>query len=137
MAVKDVVAIGEDAASVLLYIIGICFPPALAFIAIAKVVLPLIGAVAPIIIAAIEKGERPFAAASAAHPGLGTQIASLAARIPVDIKLSSSIYHLDNVTMMLLAKVTPGFSVPGWTDQETQAWMDRMGGPSDSQQGSG
>lgn len=121
---ENVITIGEDTASVLLYLVGIAFPPALAFIAVAKIVLPLVGAVAPVIMAAVEKGGSAFAAADAAHPGLGAQITTLAARIPVDVSLSASVSHLDNVTMMLVAKSTKGFAVPGWTDAATKQWMD-------------
>jgi hypothetical protein len=120
----NMIAIGEDAASVLLYLVGIAFPPALAFIAIAKIVLPLIAATAPVIISAVQKGESPFSAAAKANPNLGIQIKTLAARIPVNAALTASISHLDYVTMMLVAKSTKGFAVPGWTDQETQQWLD-------------
>jgi hypothetical protein len=134
---ETIVTIGEDTLSVLLYLVGLAFPPALAFIAIAKLVLPLIEATAPVIIAAVQKGGSPFDAADSAHPGLGAHIATLAARIPVNAALSVSVSHLDYVTMLLVAKSTKGFAVSGWTDQETQAWFDRATGIDNSQTGSG
>lgn len=128
---------GENTAGVLLYILGIAFPPALVFITLAQVTLPLLASVAPFIISAVQNGISPFKAAESAHPGLGTQIATLAARIPVNIALSASISHLDYVTMLLVTKSTKGFAVPGWNDQETQQWLDHAAPPSNSQTGSG
>ena len=96
------ITLGEDTISVLLYVIGIAFPPALVVIAALKVALPLIEEAAPIIIEAVNKGESPFVAAEAAKPGLGSQIAMIAQRIPVDVALSASVSHLDHVTMLLV-----------------------------------
>lgn len=99
---QNLVVVGEDTVSVLLYVLGIAFPPAIPFIAAAKVALPLIEEAAPIILQAVENGESPFAAAEAASPSLGSQIKTIAQRIPVDIALSNSVSHLDSVTMLLV-----------------------------------
>lgn len=137
--VTNIITIGEDTADVILLLVGIAFPPALPFIAIAKVVIPLMGAVAPYVIEAVKNGTSPFAAADAAKPGLGVQIAAIAERIPVDASLNLAINHLDNVTLMLVAKSTKGFAVPGWSDAETQKWIDNAtpATDSDSRAGSG
>lgn len=136
---ENIITIGEDTASVLLYFVGVAFPPALIFVAALKIALPLIAATAPLIIAAIKKGESPFEAANNANPDLGNQIKTIASRIPVNASLSASITHLNYVTMLLVSKSTKGFAVPGWTDQETQQWIDHATpqGMGDSQTGSG
>lgn len=124
MDTDKLITIGEDALGVLFWLVGVAFPPALPFIAAANIVLPLIKSAAPVIVDAVQKGESPFHAAEKAHPGIGTQISTLAVRIPTNIALSAAITHLDYVTMLLVSKSTKGYAVNGWTDQETKAWLD-------------
>lgn len=109
--------IGEGALDVGFFLAGLVFPPAVPFLAIAKEVVPALLAARPIIQAAVQKGESAFVAVDAASPGLGGRIRALAAFIPGNS--SSVMPHLDAVTI-----AGAGFSVPGWTQAQTQKWLD-------------
>jgi hypothetical protein len=124
--------VGEGALDVGLFLVGLAFPPALPFIAVAKEAIPALIAARPFIVEAVQDGESAFAAASAASPGLGAKIKALADLMPSIGP--PSIQHLDYVTI-----VGAGFAVPGWTVEETQRWIDRATPATldDSRQGSG
>jgi hypothetical protein len=110
--------IGEGALDVGLFVVGLAFPPALPFIAIAKEAIPALIAARPFIVKAAQDGTSAFSAASATSPGLGDKIKALAGFLPFNA--TAGIPHLDMVTI-----VGAGFAVPGWTVEETQRWMDR------------
>ncbi len=113
----DLVTLAEDMADIAGTLIGLAFPAAIPFIAIAKEVIPALVAAKPFIVKAVENGESAFAAAAAASPGLGGKIKALAGFIPGN---SSTIMpHLDAVTI-----AGAGFAVPGWTIAETKRWLD-------------
>ena len=117
MDISTLETIGEGALEVGLTLVGMAFPVAIPFIAIAREAMPALIAARPYIIKAVENGTSTFHAAEAASPGLGDKIKAIAKQI--DPKGVNYEQHLENVT-----KATAGFAVPGWTDQETQKWID-------------
>jgi hypothetical protein len=130
--VVDWTTIGEGAADVALTILAVAFPEATPVLAIVKQAIPALIAARPYIIQAVQEGKSAFQAAEAASPGLGAEIEALAKHIPMAAGVIDWATHLDHVTTL----ATPGFAVPGWSDQETQQWLDRASGPSGSQVGS-
>ena len=110
--------IGEGALDVGLFLVGVAFPPALPFIAIAKEVIPALIAARPLIVEAIQSGKGAFETVDSASPGLGSKIKALVSLMPSNGM--PTIQHLDYVTI-----VGAGVTVPGWTLGETKLWMDR------------
>lgn len=90
--------IGEGALQVGLTLVGMAFPPALPFIALAKEAVPAIVAARPYIIKAVEDGKSAFQAAEAASPGLGPKLEAIARQIPMAEGVIDWATHLDNIT---------------------------------------
>ena len=127
MDIGTLETIGEGALDVGLFLAGLAFPPAAPFLAIAKEAVPALIAARPYIVAAIKDGKSAFAAANASAPGLGEKIKELAEYIPV--LAGSGIPHLEAVTI-----AGAGFAVPGWTQAETQKWLDNAAPHNDPSQ---
>lgn len=125
----DMSTIGQGLLDAGLTIVGLAFPEALPVVAIIKELVPAMIAAEPYIVEAVQKGESAFEAANSASPTLGGKLKALAEKIPMPSGVNWST-HLDNVTKA----ATPGFAVPGWTDQETKAWIDNAT-PEDSRFG--
>lgn len=111
----DIATIAEGAAEVALSIVGVAFPEALPFIAIAKEAIPAMIAAKPYIEAAIARGESAFEAADKVA-GLGDKIRALAGIIPIGN--ASPFQHLELVTI-----IGAGITPPGYTLEETQKWL--------------
>ena len=94
----DLAAIGEGAVEVALSLVGMAFPVAIPFIAIAKEAIPALVAAVPYIKKAVADGESAFKAADAASPGLGSLIENLAKQIPMAAGVIDWATHLDMVT---------------------------------------
>lgn len=90
--------IGEGGAQVALSLVGMAFPVALPFIAIAKEAIPALIAARPYIEKAVADGKSAFHAAEAASPGLGAKIEALAKNIPMANGVIDWASHLDQVT---------------------------------------
>lgn len=121
----DLTTLSEDGVDIAGTLIGLAFPAAIPFIAIAKEAIPALIAAKPYIAAAVQNGESAFEAAEAASPGIGGKIRALAGFIPG--VAGNVMPHLDMVTI-----AGAGFAVPGWTSAETQKWLDNATPASDS-----
>lgn len=123
----DLTTISEDGLDIAGTLIGLAFPAAIPFIAVAKEAVPALVAAKPFIAAAVQNGESAFEAAEKASPGLGGKIRALAGFIPG--QAGNVMPHLDAVTI-----AGAGFAVPGWTIEETQHWLDNAAPHNDPSQ---
>ena len=112
----DLLTFAEDAAPIAETLLGLAFPEALPFIAIAKEAIPAIIAAKPYVEAAIARGESAFGAADKV-PGVGAKIRALAAVIPASNV--TVMPHLDLVTV-----IGAGITAPGMTLEETEQWLN-------------
>ena len=96
--VETLETIGEGALDVGLSLVGMAFPAAIPFIALAKEAVPALIAARPYVIKAVQDGASAFRAAEAASPGLGAQIETMARQIPMAAGVVDWAAHLDFVT---------------------------------------
>lgn len=115
----DAETIALDAADLALTLLGLGFPPALPFIAIAKEAVPAFMAAKPYILKAISNGKSAIEAANEEAPQLVPQIKAIATEaLARGLSLGPvPDIHLENVARDI-------FKIPRMTPEEEAKWMN-------------
>jgi hypothetical protein len=118
----DTQAIGEGAAQVALSLVAMFVPVIGPAISIIKEAIPAFIAAQPYMEKAIKNGESAFAAAAKADPLLAGNLRKLA----LHLLGQATEEDLEHMTR------TMGYSVLGWSDDETKRWLDNASPPGEN-----